>query len=296
MRKLPTEKRAMILTALAEGNSIASTCRMLGVNKVTVLRLLADAGTLAREFHDLTVRDLSCERVQVDELWSFVGAKQRQVDRGADAEGSVWTWTAIDADSKMMISYLVGQRDGGYAMEFAYDMADRIEGRFQLTSDGLNSYLDAISDAFGDGIDYAMLVKIYGATQPDHARYSPAECTGCRKQVITGNPDKAHVSMSYVERSNLTVRMQNRRFTRLTNAFSKKLANHEHSVALTAFHYNFVRRHQTLKTTPAVIAGVADKVWTMLDFVKLLEREEAKLGGRLTDYKPAASVKARKNR
>lgn len=289
MRKLSTEKRAMILTCLCEGNSIAATCRMLSVSKITVLRLLADAGTLAAQYHDLMVRDLQVERVQVDELWSFVGAKQRQVDRGADAEGSVWTWTAIDSDSKLMISYLVGQRDGGYALQFAYDMADRIEGRFQLTSDGLAAYLDAISDAFGDGIDYGMLVKIYGATRPDHARYSPAECTGSRKDVIIGNPDEAHISTSHVERQNLTVRMQNRRFTRLTNAFSKKLSNHEHHVALMYFHYNFCRKHQTIKTTPAVMAGVADKVWTMVDFVEMLEQEEKAKGGRLTDYKPAAS-------
>lgn len=294
MRKLSTEQRAMILTALAEGCSIASTCRMTGASKVTVLRLLADAGTLAAEYHDLVVRDLRCQRVQVDELWSFVGAKQKQVDNGANAEGWVWTWTAIDADSKLMISYLVGQRDGGYAMEFAYDMADRIEGRFQLTSDGLAAYLDAISDAFGDGIDYAMLVKIYGATQPDHARYSPAECTGCRKQTITGQPDHDHVSTSYVERSNLTIRMQNRRFTRLTNAFSKKLSNHEHSVALSAFHYNFIRKHMTIKTTPALMAGVTDHRWTMIEFVQMLEREEKARGGRITSYKPVASVKARK--
>ncbi|MEX2387031.1 MAG: IS1 family transposase [Phycisphaeraceae bacterium] len=286
----------MILNALAEGNSIASVCRMLSVNKVTVLRLLADAGTLAAEYHDLTVRDLRCQRVQVDELWSFVGAKQKQVDKGVNAEGSVWTWTAIDADSKLMISYLVGQRDGGYAMQFAYDMADRIEGRFQLTSDGLSAYLDAVSDAFGDGIDYAMLIKVYGAERPDHARYSPAVCTGCRKQVVTGNPDKAHVSTSYVERSNLTMRMQNRRFTRLTNAFSKKLTNHEHSVALSTFHYNFIRKHQTIKTTPAVMAGVTGHEWTMLEFVEMMEREEVARGGRITDYKPAATVKARKQK
>ncbi|MEM6855362.1 MAG: IS1 family transposase [Planctomycetota bacterium] len=289
MRKLSTEKRAMILECLCEGNSVAATCRMLRVSKVTVLRLLADAGTLAADFHDLKVRDLQCDQVQVDEIWSFVGAKQRQVDRGADAEGSTWTWTAIDSDSKLLISYLVGKRDGGYAMEFAYDMADRIDGRFQLTSDGLAAYLDAISDAFGDGIDYAMLVKIYGAERPDHARYSPAVCTGARKNVVIGNPDKDHVSTSHVERQNLTVRMQNRRFTRLTNAFSKKLANHQHHVALHYFHYNFVRKHQTIKTTPAMMAGIVDHRWTMVEFVEMLEREEKARGGRLTDYLPADS-------
>ncbi|MEM8739554.1 MAG: IS1 family transposase [Planctomycetota bacterium] len=284
MRKLSTEKRAMILECLCEGTSVAATCRMLRVSKVTVLRLLADAGTLAAEYHDLMVRDLQCKRVQVDELWSFVGAKQRQVDRGADAEGSVWTWTAIDSDSKLLISYLVGQRDGGYALQFAYDMADRIESRFQLTSDGLAAYLDAIGDAFGEGIDYAMLVKIYGAERPDHARYSPAVCTGARKDAKIGNPDPAYISTSHVERQNLTVRMQNRRFTRLTNAFSKSLSNHEHSVALMYFHYNFCRKHQTIKTTPAVMAGVADKVWTMVDFVEMLEAEEKARGGRITEY------------
>lgn len=287
MRKLSAEKRAMILTCLVEGNSIAATCRMTGASKVTVLRLLADAGTLAAEFHDLTVRDLDVDRVEVDEIWSFVGAKQKQVDRGASAEGSIWTWTAIDADSKLMISYLVGQRDTGYATEFAIDIADRVESRLQLTSDGHAPYLDAIYEVFGHEIDYAQLIKVYGATQPDHARYSPAECTNCRKHVVSGNPDEKLISTSYVERQNLTVRMQNRRFTRLTNAFSKKLANHEHSVALHYFYYNFCRKHQTLKTTPAVAAGVASRVMTILDLVKMIEAEETKLGGRLTNYLPS---------
>jgi len=286
MRKLSTEKRAIILTALVEGNSINATARMTGASKVTILRLLADAGTLAAQFHDLTVRGVTPQRVQVDEVWSFVGAKQKQVDAGADAEGSVWTWTAIDSDSKLLISYLVGQRDGGYAMEFAYDMADRIEGGFQLTSDGLAAYVDAMTDAFGDSIDYAQLIKLYGASRPDHARYSPADCIGCRKQTVIGNPDKKHVSTSHVERQNLTIRMQNRRFTRLTNAFSKKLQNHMHSVALHYFNYNFCRKHQTIKTTPAIMAGVADHRWTMLEFVEMLEKEEKAAGGRVTDYLP----------
>jgi len=286
MRKLSTEKRAIILTALVEGNSINATARMTGASKVTILRLLADAGTLAAQFHDLTVRGVTPQRVQVDEVWSFVGAKQKQVDAGADAEGSVWTWTAIDSDSKLLISYLVGQRDGGYAMEFAYDMADRIEGGFQLTSDGLAAYVDAMTDAFGDSIDYAQLIKLYGASRPDHARYSPADCIGCRKQTVIGNPDKKHVSTSHVERQNLTIRMQNRRFTRLTNAFSKKLQNHMHSVALHYFNYNFFRIHQTFKTTPAIMAGVADHRWTMLEFVEMLEKEEKAAGGRVTDYLP----------
>lgn len=291
MRKLSTEKRAMILTCLVEGNSIAATTRMTGASKVTVLRLLADAGALAADLHDLVVRDLDVERVQVDEIWSFVGAKQRQVDRGADAEGSVWTWTALDSDTKLMISYLVGGRDGGYAYEFCLDIADRVEGRFQLTSDGHKAYLDAMASVFGTDIDYAMLVKIFGATNPEHARYSPAECTGCRKETISGNPDEKHISTSHVERQNLTVRMQNRRFTRLTNAFSKKLDNHIHSIALHYFHYNFIRKHQSIKTTPAVAAGVADHKWTMLEFVELLEKEEAIRGGRITEYLPSPKNK-----
>ncbi len=280
----------MILACLVEGSSIAATTRMTGASKVTILRLLADAGTLAADLHDLMVRDLDVERVQVDELWSFVGAKQRQVDRGAKAEGSVWTWTAIDADSKLMISYLVGQRDGGYATDFVLDIADRVDGTFQLTSDGHAAYLDAVYEVYGHEIDYAQLIKVYGATNPEHARYSPAECTGCRKQTVSGNPDEKHVSTSFVERQNLTVRMQNRRFTRLTNAFSKKLENHVHSIALHYFYYNFVRKHQTLKTTPAVAAGVADHRWTMLEFVEMLEKEEKLRGGRITEYLPSPKI------
>lgn len=289
MRKLSTDKRAMILKCLVEGNSMAATCRLTGASKKTVERLLADAGTLAANHHDLMVRDIESKRVQVDEVWSFVGAKQKQVDKGANGEGSIWTWTAIDADSKLMVSYLVGLRDGGYAMQFMYDVADRINGRFQLTSDGLAAYLDAVSDAFGDGIDYAMLVKVYGSERPDHARYSPAVCTATRKNTIIGCPDEEHINTSYVERQNLTLRMQNRRFTRLTNAFSKSLANHQHSIALHYWWYNFGRKHQSIKTAPALHAGVANKVWTMVDFVEMLEKEEAAKGGRLTDYKPAQS-------
>ncbi len=284
MRKLSSEKRSMILTALCEGNSINATARMLGASKVTILRLLADAGTLAAQIHDLKVRDLGVDRVEADEVWSFVGAKQKQVNKGANGEGSIWTWTAMDADSKLMISYLVGLRDGGYATQFVYDLADRVEGRFQLTTDGHSPYLDAVEDAFGDGIDYARIIKVYGAERPDHARYSPAVCTASRKEVVTGSPDESLISTSYIERQNLTMRMQNRRFTRLTNAFSKKLDNHKHAVALHYLHYNFMRKHQTLKTTPAVAAGIAGHRWTMADFVGMIEKEEKALGGRITDY------------
>ncbi|MEM1098127.1 MAG: IS1 family transposase [Planctomycetota bacterium] len=289
MRKLSTERRAMILTCLCEGMSIAATTRMTGASKVTVLRLLADAGTLAAQFHDLTVRGLESRRVQVDELWSFCGGKERTKKQGADVEGSVWTWTAIDADSKLMISYLVGTRDSACAIEFMYDVADRVDSKMQLTSDGHKPYLEAVEECFGDNIDYAMLIKIYGQTNPEHARYSPAVCTGSRKEAVIGQPDENHVSTSFVERQNLTVRMQNRRFTRLTNAFSKKIDNHRHSVALMYFHYNFVRKHQTIKTTPAVFAGIADKPMTMVGFVKMLEKEEKAVKGRITNYLSAGS-------
>lgn len=281
----------MILTALCEGNSINATARMSGASKVTVLRLLADAGTLAADFHDLTVRKLQSKRVQVDELWSFVGCKDKTRDNGGSGVGSVWTWTAIDADSKLCVSYLVGLREADYAKAFIADVADRIDSRIQLTSDGLKLYVEAVEAAFGGDIDYAQLVKLYGAERPGEARYSPAVCTGCRKERRQGEPDYFHVSTSFVERQNLTVRMSVRRFTRLTNAFSKKLESHGHAVALHYLHYNFLRKHQTLKTTPAVAAGVADHVWTMREFVDLLEREERLIGGRLTDYLPAAESK-----
>ena len=291
MRKLSADKRAMILMALCEGNSINATARMCGASKVTILRLLADAGTPAADFHDLTVRKLQSKRVQVDELWSFVGCKDKTRDNGGGGVGSVWTWTAIDADSKLCVSYLVGLREADYARAFIADVADRIDSRMQLTSDGLKIYVEAVEATFGGDIDYAQLVKLYGAERPGEARYSPAVCTGCRKERREGQPDYLHVSTSFVERQNLTVRMSVRRFTRLTNAFSKKLENHEHAVALHYLHYNFLRKHQTLKTTPAVAAGVADHVWTMREFVELLEREERLTGGRLTDYLPAAESK-----
>ena len=287
MRKLSTEKRSMILGALVEGNSINATSRLRDVSKITVLRLLADAGTFCAQYHDLFVRGLTCRRVQMDEIWSFCGCKDKAKQHGSRGFGSVWTWVAIDADTKLWVSYLVGLRDGGYATEFIGDVADRIETRIQLTSDGHSPYLDAVEDVFGGEIDYAMLVKIYGSDRADHARYSPAECIGCRSHQIAGEPDEKHVSTSFVERQNLTMRMSIRRFTRLTNAFSEKIANHEHAIALHYFHYNFIRKHQTLKTTPAVAAGVANRRLTVLDLVKMIEEEEARIGSRITDYLPA---------
>lgn len=289
MRKLSTEKRAMILSALVEGNSINATSRMVGVSKITVLRLLADAGTYCRQYHDVFVRDLQSKRVQVDEIWSFCGCKDKALQNGGMGMGSIWTWTAIDADSKLCISYLVGLRDQQDAHIFVTDTARRLSSRVQLTSDGLNAYLAAVDNAFGGNIDYAQLVKSFGNTPEGEKRYSPAVCTGCKKVAQAGEPDPEHISTSYVERQNLTMRMSMRRFTRLTNAFSKKIENHEHAVALHFFHYNFIRKHQTLKTTPAVAAGLANKALTILDLVRMIEEEEGKLGGRLTDYLPAAS-------
>ncbi|WP_315861167.1 IS1 family transposase [Anatilimnocola floriformis] len=286
MRKLSTEKRVMILSALVEGNSINATCRMTGASKVTVLRLLADAGTFCAQYHNVFVRELKSKRVQLDEIWSFCGCKDKAKQQGAGGHGSVWTWTAIDADSKLCVSYLVGLRDASYAAAFCKDTADRLANRVQLTSDGYKPYLAAVDAAFAGAVDYAMLIKVYGAGDDDH-RYSPATCTGCKTEVQSGSPDPEFINTSYVERQNLTLRMSQRRFTRLTNAFSKKIENHEHAVALHYFHYNFIRKHQTLKTTPAVAAGIASKSLTVLDLVTMIEAEEAKLGERLTSYLPA---------
>lgn len=279
MRKLNTAKRTQVVAALIEGNSVASTVRMCGVNKRTVLRLLADLGKVCAAYHDLTVRNVKANRVQVDEIWSFVGCKQKTKESGGLGDGDAWVWIAVDADSKLCLSYLVGLRDSGYATEFVRDVADRLANRIQLTSDGLKLYIEAVEDAFGGDVDYAQLIKLYGAGEGPDSRYSPAKCIGCERKPQTGNPDPAHISTSYIERQNLTVRMSIRRFTRLTNAFSKKLENHEASVALHYFYYNFIRVHQTIRTTPAIKAGLTTKRWTAADLVTLLEAEEARCGG-----------------
>jgi IS1 family transposase len=293
MNKLDTETRAAVLTALVEGNSIASTCRMFGVNKITVLRLLADAGTLAAQFHDTTVYDVPAKRVQMDEIWSYCYAKHDNIthENYAEGRGDVWTWVAMDADTKLAISWYVGNRGGAAASLFVSDLADRLTDRVQLTSDGWAPYRAAILKAFGTDVDYAMLIKNYADHIESERRYSPPVVTSIEKIAVQGNPDERHISTSYVERQNLTMRMQMRRFTRLTNAFSKKIENHKHSIALHYFHYNFCRRHQAIQTTPAVMAGLTSKIWTMVDFVKLLEREEDLMGGRLTTYKPSKVIK-----
>ena len=280
MNKLPANERAKILHLLCEGSSIRSVTRLMNVGKNTVIRLMLDAGRACAAYHDEHARNLQTKRVQVDEIWSFTYAKQKNVAKAKSAPsgaGDTWTWTAIDADSKLIISYFVGGRDGDCAAWFIDNLAARLANRVQLTSDGHRAYLEAIEGAFGADIDYAMLNKIYGAS-PESAkgRYSPAECIGVTKQRIEGNPDPKHVSTSYVERSNLTQRMHNRRFTRLTNGFSKKFENHAYSVALFAMYYNFVKVHSTLRMSPAMAAGVSKTLWEIGDIVKLVEAAEAK--------------------
>jgi len=246
---------------------------MTGVAKNTVVKLLADLGQACWEYQDEAMHDLPCRRIQCDEIWSFVYAKAKNVPAEHQGElgyGDVWTWTAIDADTKLVASWLVGKRDTEYASIFIRDLARRLANRVQLTTDGHRPYLEAVEGAFGGDIDYAMLIKLYGPSE-DERRYSPANCISAEPRTITGYPDPEHVSTSYVERQNLTMRMSIRRFTRLTNAFSKKIENHEYALALHFMHYNFARVHQTLKTTPAVAAGIAKYAWTVQDIVGLLD-------------------------
>jgi IS1 family transposase len=278
MNKLDREVRARILHLLCEGNSLRATCRLTGASKKAVNKLLVDAGQAATWYQDRVFRNLPCKRIQVDEIWAFVYAKQKNVPFAKKAPpqaGDVWTWTAIDADTKLIPSWFIGGRDSDAAMIFMDDLAARLANRVQLTSDGHRAYLEAVEGAFGSDIDYAMLVKLYGLSGEGEKRYSPAECIGAVKHRIEGNPDFKYVSTSYAERSNLNVRMHTRRFTRLTNAFSKKIENHAHSVALFAMYYNFVRIHNTLRTTPAMAAGVTSPLWEVGDIVDVLEAWEA---------------------
>jgi IS1 family transposase len=276
MNQLSPDKRAQIVAALVEGNSIRSIVRMTGASKNTVAKLLVELGAACTEYLDKALVNLPCKRVQCDEIWSFVAAKERNVtpkilERSPNA-GDVWTWVALDADTKLICSWMVGRRDWATAKHFVDDLQQRLANRIQLTTDGNRLYLFAIAEAFDYEIDYAVLKKIYGGSSSKTAevRYSPAECIGCEKEPKIGNPDLKHISTSYVERQNLTMRMQMRRFTRLTNAFSKKIENHVASIALHYMHYNFVRIHQTLRVTPAMAAGLTDRVWAIEDLVALL--------------------------
>ena len=271
---LSTEKRAAIVKALIEGVSVRATARMLDVSKDTVQKLSLELGEVCIRYMDETLRDLPCKRLQVDEVWAFCYAKAKNVPadkQGVFGFGDLWAFTAIDADTKLIPTFLVGSRDAGSAFEFMQDLASRVSGRVQLTSDGHNMYLSAVEDAFGGQIDYAMLVKIYGAApEGPETRYSPAECIGAEKRCITGKPDPFHVSTSYVERHNLTLRMSMRRYTRLTNAHSKKLRNHTAALGLFLCFYNFCRIHQSLRVTPCMAAGVTTRVWSVADLVALL--------------------------
>jgi IS1 family transposase len=277
MNKLDITKRAQIIGCLVEGNSIRSTCRMTGAAKNTITKLLVEIGKACADYQDKTFRNLPCKNIQCDEIWSFCYAKDKNVPKefkGVFGYGDVWTWTAIDADTKLIPSWLVANRSVDAAIVFINDLASRLKNRIQLTTDGHRAYLTAVENAFGGAIDYAMLVKVYGNendTQDKSARkYSPAECTETKRVRVVGNPDADLVSTSYAERQNLTMRMSMRRFTRLTNAFSKKVDNLEAAVALHFMHYNFCRIHKTLRVTPAMEAGITDHVWTLEEIINLL--------------------------
>ncbi|MDE0149816.1 MAG: IS1 family transposase [Rhodospirillaceae bacterium] len=293
MNLLPTEKRRLLLKCLVEGMSVRAAARTADVSKTTAMKLLVDAGKACAAYQDRALRDLPCKRIQVDEIWSFIYAKEKNVATAKAAPpkaGDVWTWTAICADTKLVPSWRVGDRSGETAIDFMDDLRVRLAERVQLTSDGHKAYLEAVEGAFGADVDYAMLVKLYGDAPEREKRYSPATCVGARKRKIEGNPDPAHVSTSYAERQNLTMRMSIRRFTRLTNAFSKKIENHAHSIALHFMHYNFCRQHTSLGgISPAMAAGVRDRLWDIEDIVRLIEDAAPKPGPR-GPYKKRAEI------
>ena len=277
MNKLTHAKRVQILAMLCEGSSMRSISRIADVSINTVSKLLVEAGEACLILHDETVKNVKASRVQCDEIWSFCYAKDKNVPAAKDAPegaGDVWTWTAIDADTKLIVSYFVGDRSGQSAIALMDDLRSRLSNRVQLTTDGHRAYLEAVEGAFGADVDYAQLVKMYGAvggSKSAEVRYSPAECTGIKKVRVEGNPDVKHVSTSYVERQNLTMRMSMRRFTRLTNAFSKKLDNHIHALALYFVFYNFTRIHKTLRVSPAMAAGITDRLWSLNDVIAKID-------------------------
>jgi IS1 family transposase len=285
MNKLPLRQREQILSMLCEGSSMRSISRVADVSVNTVVKLLIDAGKACSAFHDEKVRGVKAKRVQVDEIWSFTYAKQKNVAKAKAAPanaGDTWTWTAIEGDTKLLVSWLVGGRDSDYAIAFMDDLRARLANRVQLTSDGHKAYLEAVEGAFGGDVDYAQLIKLFGAA-PESAkgRYSPAECTGIRKTPIEGKPDPKHISTSYAERQNLTMRMQMRRFTRLTNAFSKKFENHMHMVALYTVWYNFVKQHKSLGgLSPAMAAGISPTLWNITDLAEMVDATLPKGGPR----------------
>ncbi|QEC70243.1 DDE-type integrase/transposase/recombinase [Panacibacter ginsenosidivorans] len=283
MNRLPLHKKVQIITLLVEGNSLRSCSRIADVSINTVTKLLVDVGIACQKFHDEKVVGITSQKIQCDEIWSFVYSKEKNVPDGMeDQAGDVWTWTALDADTKLMVAWNVGSRDAETANEFMYDVASRLNNRVQLTTDGHKPYLQAVSDAFGTQIDFAQLIKLYGGsegTTSTERKYSPAECTGCKKTIVTGEPDAKYISTSYVERSNLTMRMGMRRFTRLTNAFSKKIENHCHAIALHFVYYNFVRIHKTLRVPPAMAAKLIKRLMTIEDIARLIPDEAPKKRG-----------------
>jgi IS1 family transposase len=280
MRKLTHQQRTQVVNCLIEGCSIRATVRMTGIAKKTVMRVLVEVGAVCEEYQDRTLRNLTCRRVQLDELWGFNYCKQKTVTEEIAAKvpgaGDVWLWVAIDAETKLVPCWRLGDRNAGTAHSFVHDLADRLSSRVQLTSDGHRAYLTAIESAFGSDVDYAMLVKLYGNDAEKEVRYSPAQCIGCLSTVVSGKPDPKHVSTSFVERQNWSVRTAMRRYTRLSNGFSRKIENHAAAVALYYFAYNFIKIHRTLRVTPAMAAGVTDRLWEVSDLVSLWESEEAK--------------------
>ena len=273
MNILTTEKRVAVISALVEGCSIRSTVRMTGVAKNTIVKLLAQVGEACLDYQDTVLRDLPCTRIECDEIWAFCYAKDKNLPdhmRGMPGVGSMWTWTALCAESKLIVSWRLGARDAANAHAFVSDLSDRLANRVQLTTDANRLYVNAVEESMGGNVDYAQLVKQYGQIEAAERAYSPAKCLGTKKRQIDGNPDMDFVSTSYAERQNLNIRMKNRRFTRLTNAFSKKAENLAYSIALDFMHHNFCRRHQTLKTIPARAIGLEYRTWTIRDIVELL--------------------------
>jgi IS1 family transposase len=283
MNRLPLAKRVQILGMLCEGSSMRAVSRLADVSINTVSRLLVDAGKACMAYHDGTVRNVKAQRVQCDEIWSFTYSKQANAPKTKgkiEGRGDTWTWTALDADSKLIITWLVGGCHSDSAYEFMTDLKDRLANRVQLTSDGLRAYVDAVGGTFGGDVDYAQLVKLYGPSSEGQRRYSPPVCIGAIREKRIGNPDPDHISTSYVERQNLTMRMSMRRFTRLTNGFSKKLENHVHMVAIYTVWYNFVRQHKAHKLSPAMAAGLSDKLWSMTDLAEMVDATMPKPGPR----------------
>lgn len=282
MNTLPTNKKVQIVKLLVEGNSIRSTSRIAEVSKDTVVKLLVEIGKACAKFHDETVRGVNSQKVQADEIWSFCYSKEKNKPQDVEGAGDVWTWTAIDADSKLVVSWYVGEREPQDAQTFMLDLASRVKNRIQLTTDGFKPYLDAVYNAFDINVDYSQLIKEYGVaegTSNQERKYSPNVCTGCKTKWVSGDPDPIHISTSFVERQNLTMRMSMRRFTRLTNAFSKKIENHCHAIALHFVYYNFAKVHGTLRVTPAMQAGLTKKPMSVEEIVKLIPEAAPKKRG-----------------